>query len=173
MNILFVPHNDDEALFCAYTIMREKPLVIICFDSHIQEWTTWQARREESKQAMKILGAQVDFLGLSDKDDSRDDLEKAMSYYKPDRVWACTGSHKHHKWLGETAMKLFSRCIFISTYEGNDFHVRTNWQIQPTKEEIELKNLALNCYKSQLEKNKPHFDIVRGGSEYYVSKKDM
>ena len=166
--ILWVPHNDDESLFCAYTIMREKPLVIVCFDSYIQDWTNWEERREESKQAMSILGAKVDFLGLSDKDDTRDDLVDALKDYKADKIWACTGSHKHHKWLGEIARELWPDCTLCSTYEGDNLHVETEWEITPTLLEMELKESALDCYKSQLEKNKPHFDAVMGGSEYYV-----
>ena len=166
--LLFVSHNDDESLFCAYTIMREKPLVIVCFDSYIQDWTNWEERREESKQAMSILGAKVDFLGLSDKDDTRDDLVDALKDYKADKIWACTGSHKHHKWLGEIARELWPDCTLCSTYEGDNLHVETDWEIIPTLREMELKELALDCYKSQLEKNKPHFDAVMGGSEYYV-----
>jgi len=166
--ILWVPHNDDEALFCAYTIIREKPLVIVCFDSYIQEWTTWQERRKESQRAMKILGAEVDFLGLSDKEDTREDLIEAMKDYTADRMWACTGSNKHHEWLGDVARGLWPSCIICSTYSGDDLHVKTPWVLHPSPEEIRLKNEALNCYKSQLEKNKPHFDAVRGGNEYYV-----
>ena len=166
--VIFVPHNDDEALFCAYTIMRHKPLVIVCFDSYIQEWTTWQERRRESKEAMKILGAEVDFLALSDKDDTKEDLIEAMKCYEADKIWACTGSNIHHKWLGEVAKGLWPDCTLCTTYEGNNLHVKTKWELHPTKKEIRLKNLALDCYKSQLEKNKPHFDAVRGGGEYYV-----
>ena len=34
MKILLAPHNDDEALFAAYTIMREHPLVIVVTDGY-------------------------------------------------------------------------------------------------------------------------------------------
>jgi len=33
MKLLLSPHNDDECLFAAYTLMREKPLVIVVTDS--------------------------------------------------------------------------------------------------------------------------------------------
>ena len=165
--ILFASHNDDEALFCAYTIMREKPLVIVCFDSYVQDWTNWEERRKESEQAVAILGAEVDFLGLSDKDDTKDDLREAMQYYKADKVWACTGSHKHHKWLGEVARELWPECTLCSTYEGDNFHVETDWEIQPTLREMELKEMALDCYKTQHEKNRSHFEKLKE-SEYYV-----
>lgn len=168
MNILFAPHNDDEALFASYTILREKPLVVICFDSYVQDWVDWKTRRRESEEAVKILGSKVVFLGLNDKTATKSDLKKALKKFKPDKVWAATGSHKHHKWLGEVATELFPQCRLYSTYEGNNYLVETNWEILPDETEILLKNSALSCYKSQLGKNRPHFDAVIGRSEYYV-----
>lgn len=143
-------------------------MVLVCFDSYIQEWTSWEERRKESEKAMDILGVKVDFLGLSDKDDTREDLLEAMSYYRPDVVWASGGSHKHHQWVGEIARELWPHSILYSTYDGDDLHVKTGIKIIPSRNEVELKNRALDCYRSQLEKNKPHFDAVRGGKEYYV-----
>jgi len=142
--------------------------VVVCFDSYIQKWTNWKERQKESERAMGILGAEVEFLGLSDKDDNEKDLKEAMSYYKPDIAWASTGSHKHHEWVGEVAEKLWKNVILYPTYEGGDFHTKGRIVITPTEEEIELKNEALDCYKSQLVKNKQHFDAVRGKPEWYV-----
>jgi LmbE family N-acetylglucosaminyl deacetylase len=68
MNLLLSPHNDDECLFAAYTLMREKPLVIIVTDSdaHLAEGITAYDRREESRRACELLGVPVVFLGLKD-----------------------------------------------------------------------------------------------------------
>ena len=116
---------------------------------------------------MRVLGAKVDFLGLSDKEDTKEDLMEAMDYYKPDKVWASSGSQKHHQWVEEVARKLWPTCVLYSTYEGENLHVKTSTRIVPTTKEQELKGLALSCYKTQLEKNLPHFKAVEG-SEYYV-----
>jgi hypothetical protein len=35
--VLLSPHNDDETLFAAFTIMRERPKVIVVLESHLQE----------------------------------------------------------------------------------------------------------------------------------------
>ena len=166
--VLFAPHNDDETLFAAYTIMRNKPLVVICFDSYIQNWTNWKERRKESKKAMDMLGVKVEFLGLNDKTATKEDLRKAMSQYRAKEVWASSGSHKHHKWVGGVARELFPDCMLYSTYENSDLHVQTDFVLAPSIKELDLKELALTCYKSQLEKNKVHFDAVLGGCEYYV-----
>ena len=54
MKLLLSPHNDDECLFAAYTLMREKPLVVIITDSdaHLVEGITAHQRREESRRAV-------------------------------------------------------------------------------------------------------------------------
>ena len=60
MKLFLSPHPDDETLFGAFTLMREKPLVVIITDSYIQqnrgENITPQQRFQESVNAMKILG---------------------------------------------------------------------------------------------------------------------
>lgn len=58
-SVLLAPHHDDETLFAAFTIMRERPKVIVVLESHLQEqrgntYTTgwgWQPRgHEETRQ---------------------------------------------------------------------------------------------------------------------------
>lgn len=66
MRVLLSPHNDDESLFAAYTIMRERPLVVLVTDSDLQPPTTSQEQREESRCACEIMGVRVEFLGLKD-----------------------------------------------------------------------------------------------------------
>src|ERR1700761_7258541 len=72
MSKLFVsPHNDDEVLFGCFTLLREKPLVVVVFDSYVQPargipGADAVSRRKESQRACKILGIEVKFLGLPD-----------------------------------------------------------------------------------------------------------
>ena len=166
--ILLSPHNDDESLFCAYTIMRMKPLVVVVFDSYIQDWTTKEERRKETEEAMKMLGAEVMFLGLNDKTATEEDVKQALAKLPDAEVFAPTGSHKHHNMIGRLAERRWKTVVLYTTYDGDALHVKGRVEIVPTKKEIEVKNKALDCYKSQLIKNKPHFDAVRGGNEYYV-----
>ena len=63
-SIFLAPHNDDEALFGSFTIIREKPLVVIITDSWIQpnrgeKGCDAETRWNETKKAMEILGAPV------------------------------------------------------------------------------------------------------------------
>lgn len=76
MKLFLSPHNDDETLFGAFTIMREKPLVVVVFDSYIQvargaEWCDWKTRRQETARAMIALG-QFSHYAL-DRDELPDD----------------------------------------------------------------------------------------------------
>lgn len=70
MKLLISPHNDDEVLFTSFTILREMPLVVIVYDGYIQGKrglnVTADRRRKETLAAMKILGANVEFLGFPD-----------------------------------------------------------------------------------------------------------
>jgi len=77
------PHNDDEALFGAFTIMREKPLVLIVTDSHIQylrgDGITPGQRRLETQRAMKKLGVEIYFLDIPDDNITKEILTTALN----------------------------------------------------------------------------------------------
>ena len=89
MKILISPHNDDETLFCSWTILREKPLVVIVTDSARQasKGITAEQRRAETKAAMDILGVEVRFLGIPDNK-----LELAP-------LWAAVLPEAEHIWI--------------------------------------------------------------------------
>lgn len=62
MTSVFVsPHDDDQVLFGAFTLLREKPIVVIVYDSYVQPsrglpGTEWHIRAAESEAACHILG---------------------------------------------------------------------------------------------------------------------
>ena len=177
MKLLLSPHNDDECLFAAYTLMREKPLVIVVTDSdaHLTHGITAQQRREESRRACELLGVPVVFLGLNDgtleqqKDDLRRRLEPFASQpwshvYAP----AIQGGHKDHDALGEVVSTMFASVSYYATYAAGECFTPAGREIEPSSEEVERKNRALDCYPSQirLARTESRFDAVRGRSEY-------
>jgi LmbE family N-acetylglucosaminyl deacetylase len=168
MNLALIPHNDDESLFLAYTLMRERPQVVIVFDSYIQYWTTNVERRQESIKALSLLGITPIFLGLNERTSTEDDVRKALMKLKPNHCYAPSGSHHHHQLIGKLAQELYNNVTIYTTYEGTNYLVEGKVKITPTIEEINLKNKMLDCYKSQLIKNAPHFEAVRGKPEYYA-----
>src|SRR5262245_21395624 len=74
VKLFLAPHNDDETLFGAFTLQRERPVVLILYDSYVQvnrgaAWCDAETRREETRKAARILlgdGATVRFCGFRD-----------------------------------------------------------------------------------------------------------
>lgn len=176
MTSLFLsPHNDDESLWGAFTLMREKPLVVVVTDSHIQEnrgeSITWDQRRLESFDAMEILGCPLFFGEIRDDNFHELLVQRLLSSFKNfDKVYApaVQGGNPQHDLIGTIAKELFGdKCIQYTTYTKTETYTKGRIEVIPTIEEIELKNRALDCYKSQLgNTNKIYFDAVRGRSEW-------
>ncbi len=175
MKLLLSPHNDDECLFAAYTLIREKPLVIVATDSDLAEGVTAHQRREESRRACELLGVPVVFLGLKDGTlgQQKDDLKRRLEPFAS-QLWshvyapAIQGGHKDHDALGDVVSTLFSKVSHYATYAAGEVFTPAGREIEPTPEEVELKTRALACYPSQirLARTESRFDAVRGRSEY-------
>ena len=174
MRVLLSPHNDDESLFGAYTIMREKLLVIIVTDSNLQEGVTAKERREETIRACKILGVPVEFLGLEDGSLREQDLIRELESLNT-KHWehvyapAIQSGHDDHDVVGRVASTLFSSTRYYSTYTKDNYDPFGQYPIIPTQAEINLKNDALACYESQLQIDGVrvnHFEMVQGKPEY-------
>jgi len=153
--------------------MRRKPLVIICSDSWIQyqrgDGITAGERRSETKRATKIFEAEVDFLGIPDSELEGKKLINALVGYRPDKVYAPLPNSKNeqHSLVGKVAYDLWpDNLVYYSTYTQDSLEPKGEIEIVPTAEEIELKNKALDCYKSQIRINNQHFLAVRGKSEF-------
>ena len=124
MKLFISPHNDDETLFGAFTILRERPLVLIVYDSWVQfrrgDPVTALERRNESLAAMNILGAEVQFCGLSDEVLSIPECETALRpYLKAQRVWAPAferNGNPHHNLVASVAESLFPNSQRYMTY---------------------------------------------------------
>lgn len=178
MKILLAPHNDDETLFAAFTIMRHKPLVIVCTDSVIQfkrgDGVTADQRRQETSDAMGILKAKFKFAGIKDDELTEDNLiEYLLRFEKADHVFAPAvyeNGNPHHNIVGRVAAKLWpERVTFYATYQKHDITLTGNVLVIPSQEEAALKNEALLKYPSQWRLNRAHFDAVIGKGEYYVA----
>lgn len=177
MDLLFSPHNDDAVLFASYTLLREKPLVITVTDSWIQfnrgELQTANDRWSEDVEAMKVLGCSIIRLGLRDDMLSEDQLRQAfVRFINFNNVYvpALQGGNLQHDMVYRVATEVFGGyCKYYATYTKTEPYTRGNIEITPTVEEIELKNKALDCYKSQIANtNKVYFDSVRGRSEWII-----
>lgn len=177
--IMISPHNDDETLFCAYTLMRLKPLVIIVTDSWIQHLRGDQncsqfERRYETIEAMKLVGCPVVFLGIPDTELTEEILRERLQYFNPETIYIPAehedGNYQHNM-VARIGLELFgTKCERYCSYTKTNLQVAKGWEIRPTQQEIDLKNKMLDCYTSQLNlpSTRPHFDAVRGRSEWLV-----
>lgn len=165
IKVLIAPHPDDETLFAAYTILRLKPLVLIVTDDDRGKVSA-ETRRQESRQAMKILGVDVRFLGIPESKLNLDVLKDRLHRYRHALAFipAKQGGHPHHDIVADC----MEDAIHYATYTKENLTPEGNVEVIPTNEEVRLKNLALDCYKSQFPWNKAHFDAVRNRSEWYV-----
>ena len=177
MNILFSPHNDDEVLFACYTLLREKPLVVICTDSYIQynrgDGITAEQRREETRQAMKVLDLPVYFAGIRDDQATEEDFVDLMKKFNVNgNVYApaVQGGNKHHDMVGNAAAKVFKWLTRYTTYTKTELWTKGTLEVVPNEIEASLKRRALACYESQynLPSTKPHFLAVMDKTEWLL-----
>lgn len=168
-SIVLAPHNDDETLFCAYTIMRENCQVITCLRSMIQEargGPRWLAREAETLYAVKQLGVQT-WQQWEIHDDTPEAimeghlrgemhaLARRVNLSPNERVWAPAmeaGGHWQHNLVGALAEEVFGpeRTGFYLTYVRGEGRSRGR-EVVPTPEMIVAKLHALACYRSQIE----------------------
>jgi LmbE family N-acetylglucosaminyl deacetylase len=176
-HLLLAPHSDDESLFASYIIQKFKPLVLIITDAYKHEAKYGKedgilVRRKESEEAMKILGVDIEFLGIPDNALYLDNLIVNLEDYKiKGKVFApaLQGGHTDHDIVSLATKEVWGdRVVYYATYTKESLEPKGDIPIIPTKKEEEKKAAALACYKSQLKVNKHHFDAVRGKPEYYI-----
>lgn len=179
MTDLFLsPHNDDETLFGAFTILRYKPHVIVCLKSRLQEvrgtGITAVQRETETARALWWLGdptwEQWQFL-----DDDPDwsviasrilDLSKAY-----DRVFAPAiefDGHEQHTLVGSLASEHFGeRCIPYLTYRrGHGRSTGTEVEYEPSWPAKKLR--AMSCYDTQIAEPSTAYWFMDSGLREYV-----
>ena len=179
MKLFLSPHSDDETLFGAYTLMREKPKVIVVTDGYAQQKNnpslnfTFIDRRAETMKAMSMLGLEVDFLEISDIDfeSSLGIFKEILGSYEPSKVYApmVEGGNEIHDLVGLTANKLFGGKVeYYSTYTKDRPYPQAFTEIKPTEKERELKIKMLECYETQknLSSTKLYFEYAKRNSEY-------
>lgn len=159
MQIFLSPHSDDEILFGAHTIMRDKPLVVICTHATMQGDNGYE-RAMESYRAMKMLGASVMFLGIDEDKLTEELLEEKLNPFIDDDMHLIAPEYEengnpHHNIVAMVA-KTWG-CKTYKTYTGLEDRT-IGKEIIPTPEELELKKRAMACYKTQIENpNTAHY----------------
>jgi len=178
MKSLFLsPHCDDESLFGAFTILRERPVVAIVFDSYVQPARGYprcsaEIRRKETWNALRILMngcTRPYFMGFRDDDPDPFAIRSAFEHFDmPDVVYAPAveeNGHPQHNMVGQLARDVFPHVVHYMTYTRAGKSTGRPVPFEPEWPALKLKALA--CYESQiaLKDNVEHF--LREQHEYY------
>jgi hypothetical protein len=163
--VLFAPHNDDETLFAAFTILRHRPTVVVCFPS-AGDYGDSALRENETREAMGVLGA----AGVEQWQGGA--LVAQMRAYdarvNPTRVWAPhpRASHPEHVAVARAAAEVFGdRLTTYHTYvDGRK--VREGIEVAFEPAWVEQKLRALLRYPSQLAHPRAHIFFSDDLREY-------
>jgi len=165
--ILFSPHNDDEALFASFTILRYHPHVVVCLPS-TRDYGCPLEREEESRAALDILDAggftqwkdhiptvpyrvpRPSAAHLASARVARRML-KIAEEMRPERVWAPSldCSHRDHLLVAQAALSVFGdRVETYQTYNAKG-KVRGD-EVPYERAWLDRKIAALACYRTQI-----------------------
>lgn len=181
MKLFLSPHNDDEALFGAFTLIANAGDIILAvvYDSH-KQWQrgtgiTAGQRREETREACAHLGVDpllhLRFLGLSDADDHAiGAVLDGVGGPNIEHVYAPAfelGGHPQHNRVGSVADQLWpDKVTHYMTYtpDGKSTSAR---RVPHEPEWLIHKWRALACYKSQITLENTHAHFAREQYEFY------
>jgi len=188
MKLLISTHNDDAALFAAFTIQRENCQVVTVFDSSVQSHRGFkecsaQVRRDEDIQACKCLGVDPPiFLGMNDAAEYTPHLEEniivnLMRRFKDvEAVWCPAeeeNGHPQHNMVSRASRAAFGFKVkdqYLSYRSKPCEKSVSDKKVEVKPEWIIPKLLALTCYKTQITIPElgcwPHF--LRSQEEYYL-----
>lgn len=177
-SLLLAPHNDDEALFASYIIQIYNPLVVILTDSYIQfergeKACSAQARIGETEAAMRILGANVEFLHIPDKDFNETLCTEALKQYQTEHFKfvfapALEGGNWMHDVTAQVAAQMFPGTIHYSTYTKDREYPAGHTLVFPTDEMKAKKLEALKCYTSQWNNVCRQYFTAASKDEYFA-----
>ncbi len=157
VDYFLAPHNDDEALFGAYTLLRHRPHVIVCLRSfNEQRWDPpifYEDRERETAEACAVLGVEHEQWTVF-PDDAPDwhHLGQRLSALRAGHVWAPLpepGGHPHHNEIGEAAIDIFPNLTLYATYTHARGKTTTGTRVTPEPGWEALKRRAMACYKTQ------------------------
>lgn len=148
--VLFAPHNDDETLFAAFTILRYRPHVVVCYPS-AGDYGDPLVRETETREAMTVLGGQqVEQWAGGDLEAQMRALDAGVT---PSMVWAphADTSHPDHAEVARAAAAVFGdRVRSYHTYNAGG-KVRRGRPVEHEPVWVSQKLRALLRYESQIQ----------------------
>lgn len=159
------PHNDDETLFGAFSILRHKPDVHVCFRSQVQEdrgGPTAAVRQTETSRALWWLGdpsfRQWNVSDALPEAQAEEELRLALTVVvggtQWDKVWVPAyehGGHVQHNLVSRVATDILGldRLVFYATYRRGHMRTREIFEVPFEEAWVASKLRALSCYDSQ------------------------
>jgi LmbE family N-acetylglucosaminyl deacetylase len=178
LNAVFIaPHNDDETLFGSFTLLREKPHVIVCLRSMVQELRgcgiTYGQREAETEEALRVLGVPAwTQWEIPDSDPDWDLVEARLRKVRAKRIYVPAfeeGGHAHHNMIADIASRVLParRVTPYMTYT-EERRSSGGRRVLFEPEWIILKLRALTCYRSQIYERSTQAHFLYPQFEYYA-----
>lgn len=160
--LLLEPHNDDAALFAAFTCLEHQPRIVTVLRSFAQERYRppiyYAAREDESRAASHRLGCEWEQWPYGDVEPPWEMIEAHLRRYGTARSWTRVfaplveeNGHPHHNRVGELAEAVFGseRVSFYVTYRLHQGRSDAGRVVEPRSGMVAAKLRALACYESQ------------------------
>lgn len=168
--IFLSPHNDDETLFGAFTLLRCKPHVIVCY----RDPSDWVRRENETDAAMALLGCSWEQWPFSHVDYEDPALARRMLDLHPRGIFAPAvepGGQEHHNHVGQIASQLWPKNVVkYLTYTRHGGKSTNGSEVYPEYEWWwKRKQQALECYVSQRTRPLTAAHFERSQEEYYAA----
>jgi len=156
--IFISPHPDDECLFGAYTIQRDKPDLFV-FRDRAAIW-----RCDETRAAMEWLELSQEKIHFIDTFNQLPNVKDVETVYAP----AMQGGHQYHDEVCKRAILQYGpKVIFYATYDRYKSEPPFGrWKVDATERMKKRKIEALVYYESQRKIAAIHFNLI-SKDEYY------
>jgi LmbE family N-acetylglucosaminyl deacetylase len=177
--IFLAPHNDDETLFGSFTLLREKPHVVVCLKSMVQELRglgiTAAQREAETDAALQALGlSEWTQWQIPDSEPDWDEIEARFRALRAERFFAPAfeeEGHAHHNAIAEIAQRVFPRRKLTSYLTYTEHERSWKGKLVPFEPEwVILKLRALSCYRSQIYEASTQAHFLYPQYEYYAER---
>lgn len=174
MKLFLSPHNDDAELFGCFTLLREKPHVVICLRCDYQAdpayGAPYEVRESETAAALAVLGVSWEQWAISEANPDWDEMLRSLQELRRmgfDHVWAPKPEpygHPHHNKIGELALNVWPRVTQYCLYTLAGKSVGVEVPFHPRW--VGLKLRALACHQSQAGGQNSHKYFIRDQREY-------
>lgn len=180
--VLLSPHNDDAELFACFTLLREKPHVVVCmrcdYNADPMYGAPHDVRERETMRSLNLLGVTWEQWDISETRPDWAEMERRICGLRKrgyTRAWVpmveLSGGHPHHDRIGAMSLAVWPDAARYCTYSlagksiGIEVPYHPRW--------VAAKLRALACYQSQAGGVNAHKYFIRDQREYVASEQSL